>query len=247
MLCVKLEGMKIAKYIQQAGLASRREAEAWVRLGRVRVRGEIVKTPATVLKDGADADILLDGKKLPRPAPLRLWRYHKPAGLIVSRSDSYARPTIFSQLPKDKRKLISIGRLDMASEGLLLLTNDGQLARKLELPASAFKRYYRVCVRGDVSQALLDRLSHGITIDGIRYAPARARLEKKKCRGAQWILITLSEGKNREVRILMKALGLRVERLIRIGFGPFRLARLRSGAIAEVPMRRLDALQKRWR
>ena len=238
--------MKIARYIQQAGLASRREAEAWVRDGRVRVDGVIVRTPASVLDEGAR--ILLDGKPLPRSAPTQLWLYHKPAGLIVTRRDPQNRPTIFSALPKQyqhsNQNLIAVGRLDVASEGLLLLTNDGALARQLELPANGLARHYRVRVFGAVTQERLDRLATGVVVQKIRYAPVEAELEKSSSGRNRWIKIILREGKNREVRVLMESLGLQVNRLIRTGFGRFRLGRLPRGAIELAPASLLRAQQK---
>ena len=234
--------MKIARYIQQAGLASRREAEAWVRDGRVRVDGVIVRTPASVLDEGAV--ILLDGKPLPRSAPTQLWLYHKPAGLIVTRRDPQNRPTIFSALPKKYQNLIAVGRLDVASEGLLLLTNDGALARQLELPANGLARHYRVRVFGAVTQERLDRLAAGVVVQKIRYAPVEAELEKSSSGRNRWIKIILREGKNREVRVLMESLGLQVNRLIRTGFGRFRLGRLPRGAIELAPASLLRAQQK---
>ena len=234
--------MKIARYIQQAGLASRREAEAWVRSGRVRVNGEIVRTPASVLDESAI--ILLDGKPLPLSAPPQLWLYHKPVGLIVTRSDPQNRPTIFSALPKKYQNLIAVGRLDVASEGLLLLTNHGALARQLELPANGIARHYRVRVFGAITQERLDRLAAGVVVQKIRYAPVEAELEKSSSGRNRWIKIILREGKNREVRILMESLGLQVNRLIRTGFGRFRLARLPRGAIAPAPASSLRAQQK---
>ena len=242
--------MKIARYIQQAGLASRREAEAWVRDGRVRVDGVIVRTPASVLDEGAV--ILLDGKPLPRSAPTQLWLYHKPAGLIVTRRDPQNRPTIFSALPKQyknphknpNQNLIAVGRLDVASEGLLLLTNDGALARQLELPANGLARHYRVRVFGAVTQERLDRLATGAVVQKIRYAPVEAELEKSSSGRNRWIKIILREGKNREVRVLMESLGLQVNRLIRTGFGRFRLGRLPRGAIELAPASLLRAQQK---
>ena len=240
--------MKIARYIQQAGLASRREAEAWVRAGRVRVEGQIVRTPALVVKAGEA--ILLDDRPLPTAQRRQLWLYHKPAGLIVTRRDPQNRPTIFSKLPQPYQNLIAVGRLDLASEGLLLLTNDGALARQLELPANGVARHYRARVFGAMTQERLDRLAAGIVVNKIRYAPVKAQLEKTKMAKTsgrnQWIKITLHEGKNREVRILMESLGLQVNRLIRTGFGVFRLGRLPSGAVAPVRDALLRAQQKEW-
>ncbi len=236
--------MKIARYIQQAGLASRREAEAWVRAGRVRVDGVIVRTPALVLE--AEEVILLDGKPLPPREQVRLWRYHKPAGVIVTRRDPRGRPTIFSTLPKQYRNLIAVGRLDVASEGLILLTNDGALARQLELPVNGLERHYRVRVFGSVTQDRLDCLAAGVVVQKIRYAPAKAQLEKIMTGSNHWIKITLREGKNREVRILMESLGLQVNRLIRTGFGMLRLGRLSRGEIAPVASSLLRAQWKEW-
>ena len=225
--------MKIAKYIQQAGLASRREAESWVIAGRVSVAGKIMTNPAE--RFASAAGILLDNKPLPQQSAAKLWLYHKPAGVLVSRKDPQERKVIFDVLPPFAKNLMPVGRLDLASEGLLLLTNNGALARTLELPQTGLVRKYRVRVFGDVDREKLAQVEKGMTIEGVRYAPAHIQLEKVSKARNQWLKIFLKEGKNREVRILMAVLGLQVSRLIRIGYGPFKLAKLKPNEIMECP------------
>ncbi|HVH78201.1 MAG TPA: pseudouridine synthase [Stellaceae bacterium] len=223
---------RIAKVLARAGLCSRRDAERWIADGRVSVDGEVLTTPAVNVGD--DADIRVDGKPLPEPERARLWRYHKPAGLVTTHRDEKGRPTVFAALPKELPRLISIGRLDLNSEGLLLLTNDGGLARRLELPATGWLRRYKVRVHGMVDTARLAPLEKGVTIDGIAYGPIRALLERQQGTNA-WIALSLREGKNREVRRVMEYLGYPVTRLIRLSYGPFQLGNLPRGAIEEVP------------
>jgi 23S rRNA pseudouridine2605 synthase len=226
------QGDRIAKVIARAGLASRREAEAWVAAGRVSVNGKTVASPA--LNVSARDRIAVDGNPLPRRSRTRLFRYNKPRGLVTTHSDPEGRPTIFRALPKHLPRLISIGRLDMNTEGLLLLTNDGGLARVLELPATGWLRRYRVRVYGRVTQETLDGLKKGVTIDGVHYGPIEATLERQLEANA-WLDVGIREGKNREIRRVMESLGLKVSRLIRIGYGPFELGDIEEGAAEEVP------------
>jgi 23S rRNA pseudouridine2605 synthase len=225
-------GERIAKRIARAGVASRREAERLVDAGRVTVNGEVIRSPAVDV--GPDDAIAIDGTPVPKPERTRLWRYHKPAGLLVSRTDPRGRRTIYMELPAELGHAISVGRLDFNSEGLLLLTNDGELSRKLELPTAGLVRRYRARAFGHIDQKALDRLKNGITVDGVRYGPIDARLEE--ARGANaWIALSLAEGKNREVRNVLRAVGLHVNRLIRTHYGPFALGDMPPGAVAEVP------------
>jgi len=227
-----LKPERIAKVLARAGLCSRREAERWIADGRVQVDGKTLATPAITV--GADNHILVDGKPLPAPAEARLWRYHKPAGLVTSHSDPEGRRTVFETLPKDLGRVISVGRLDLNSEGLLLLTNDGELARKLELPSTGWVRRYRVRVHGAVDGQALKGLKDGVTVAGIHYAPIEATLDSRS--GANsWLTVSLTEGKNREIRKVMEYLDLSVNRLIRLSYGPFHLGKLGRGGVAAVP------------
>jgi 23S rRNA pseudouridine2605 synthase len=224
-------GERIAKVIARAGLASRREAEAWIAAGRVSVNGAVISSPA--LNVSARDRIVVDGQPLPRAARTRLFRYHKPRGLVTTHADPEGRPTIFRALSKRLPRLISVGRLDINSEGLLLLTNDGGLARALELPATGWLRRYRVRALGRVTQEALDRLRSGITVAGIHYGPIEATLDREQ--GANiWLTVGLREGKNREVRKVLEQLGLKVNRLIRVAYGPFELGNLDDGEVEEV-------------
>ena len=222
---------RIAKAIAHAGLCSRREAEQWIAGGRVAVNGATIASPALVVS--ASDRVTIDGKPLPEAPRRRLWRYHKPPGLVTTHSDPQGRPTVFQRLPEELGRVISVGRLDLSSEGLLLLTNDGALARRLELPATGWTRRYRVRAHGSVEEAALDRLRQGSTLDGVRYGPIDARLERQQGSNV-WLAMALQEGKNREVRKVLEALGLRVNRLIRVAYGPFQLGNLGRGEIAEV-------------
>jgi 23S rRNA pseudouridine2605 synthase len=229
---------RIAKLMARAGLCSRRQAEEWIAAGRVVVNGGTIRSPAVNVKP--HDHITVDGKPLPRRERTRLFLYHKPVGLVSTTADPQGRPTIFNALPKDLPRLMSVGRLDIGTEGLLLLTNDGGLARALELPDTGWVRRYRVRAHGRVAQADLDGLRDGITIDGVHYGPIEATLEREQ--GANvWLSLAIREGKNREVRNVLAHLGLRVNRLIRTEFGPFGLGALAQGAIEEVATGNLRA------
>ena len=223
---------RIAKVLARAGLCSRRDAERWIAEGRVAVDGAILTSPAVTVTAGSA--IRVDGKPLPEPERARLWRHHKPAGLVTTHRDEKGRPTVFAALPAELPRLVSIGRLDLNSEGLLLLTNDGGLARRLELPATGWVRRYRVRVHGLVDPARLASLARGITIDGIAYGPISATLDRQQGSNA-WVTLSLREGKNREVRRVLEHLGYPVTRLIRLAYGPFQLGHLARGAVEEVP------------
>jgi len=227
-------GERIARAIARAGLASRREAEEWIAAGRVALNGETIRSPAFNVTPRDR--ITVDGEPLPARERTRLFLYHKPRGLITARIDPRGRPTIFATLPKELPRLIGVGRLDFNTEGLLLLTNDGALARLLELPATGWLRRYRVRAHGSVIQPELDALRAGITVDGIHYGPVEASLDRVQGSNL-WLTFAMREGKNREVRNVLGHLGLTVTRLIRISFGPFRLGELAEGAVEEVPTR----------
>jgi 23S rRNA pseudouridine2605 synthase len=229
-------GERIAKVIARAGLASRREAEQWVAAGRVAVNGAVIASPA--LDVTSNDRISVDGKPLPTRERTRLFLYHKPRGLLTTHADDKGRPTIFGALPKELPRLVSIGRLDLNTEGLLLLTNDGGLARVLELPETGWLRRYRVRALGRVTQAELDGLRRGVEVDGVRYGPIEATLDREQ--GANvWLTFAMREGKNREIKNVLGHLGLAVNRLIRVSFGPFQLGDLAVGAVEEVKMRHL--------
>ena len=213
------------------GLCSRREAEKWVRGGRVRVNGLTLTDPATNVT--AECKIHVDGQLLGDPEATRLWRYHKPKGLLTSHRDPQGRPTIFDSLSTSIPRVVSVGRLDMNSEGLLLLTNDGALARRMELPATGLTRSYRVRVHGFVNKTALAKLKNGITIDGLHYGSVEALLDRQVGHNA-WLSVALKEGKNREIRNVLRGIGLTVNRLIRVGYGPFSLGSLPSGAAVEI-------------
>lgn len=230
------EGERIAKVMARAGLCSRREAEAWIAAGRVTVNGARIASPALNVKP--DDAIAVDGKPLPARERTRLFLYNKPRGLVTTNADPEGRPTIFSALPKGLPRLVTVGRLDMNTEGLLLLTNDGGLARVLELPDTGWLRRYRVRAHGSVTQPQLDALRKGVTIDGIRYGEIEATLDRAQGANA-WLTFAIREGKNREVRNVLEHLGLRVNRLIRVSYGPFQLGDLEDGAIEEIRTRHL--------
>jgi 23S rRNA pseudouridine2605 synthase len=227
---------RIAKVIARAGLASRREAEAWIEAGRVSVNGAAIRSPA--LNVGANDRVAVDGKPLPERERTRLFLFHKPRGLVTTSADPEGRPTIFGGLPKDMPRVVTVGRLDMNTEGLLLLTNDGGLARALELPATGWLRRYRVRAYGKVLQHRLDGLRNGIIVDGIRYGAIEATLDREQGDNA-WITFAMREGKNREIRNVLGELGLKVNRLIRLSYGPFQLGELPAGAVEEIKTRQL--------
>jgi 23S rRNA pseudouridine2605 synthase len=229
-------GERIAKVMARAGLCSRRDAEKWIESGRVQVNGDILTSPACVVTP--DDKILVDDKPLPQKEKTRLFLYHKPEGLVTSNKDEQGRPTIFNDMPADLPRVVTVGRLDMNTEGLLLLTNDGELARYLELPQTGIKRTYRVRAYGHVSQDRLNSLKTGLKHNGITYKSIEAKLEKQQGDNA-WIEMTLTEGKNREVRNIMEAVGLQVNRLIRLSYGPFFLGKLPKSAILEVKTKML--------
>ncbi len=227
----EIPGERIAKVMARAGLASRREAEAWITAGRVSVNGKVIHSPA--LNVSPSDRIAVDGEPLRARERTRLFLYHKPRGLVTTHSDPQGRDTLFRALPKRLPRLISVGRLDINTEGLLLLTNDGGLARVLELPATGWLRRYRVRALGRVTQEALDRLREGITIAGVHYGPIEATLDRDQ--GANiWLTFAIREGKNREVRKVLEHLGLRVNRLIRVSYGPFELGALDDGEVKEV-------------
>jgi 23S rRNA pseudouridine2605 synthase len=223
---------RIAKVIARSGLCSRREAEKLIAEGRVQLDGRTLDTPAVVVAPGAR--IRVDGKSLPRAEHTRLFCYHKPRGRVTSTTDRDGRPTVYDDLPAGLPRLLPVGRLDIASEGLLLLTNDGELKRFLELPANALERRYRVRAYGEVREGRLAELARGVTVEGQRYGPIEATLERRSGTNA-WLLMSLHEGKNREIRKVCEHLGLRVNRLQRLSYGPFELGALPPGAVWEVP------------
>ncbi|KAA0676379.1 pseudouridine synthase [Roseomonas genomospecies 6] len=227
-------GERIAKRLARAGLCSRRDAERWITDGRVAVNGTTLDSPACVVRPGDVVQV--DGKVIPEPEPARMWRYYKPSGLVTTARDEKGRTTVFERLPPDMPRVISVGRLDLTTEGLLLLTNDGELARFLELPATGWTRRYRVRVFGEVDEVKLAELAKGPTIEGVKYGPIEAVLDRIQGRNA-WLTVSLKEGKNREIRKVMEALGLQVNRLIRVAYGPFQLGKLEEGTVEEVPKR----------
>jgi 23S rRNA pseudouridine2605 synthase len=230
-------GERVAKALARAGVASRREVERYIADGRVAVNGKVLDSPAVKIDAG---DVLtVDGAVVNEAEPTRLWRYHKPVGLLTTHQDPNRRPTVFENLPKELPRVISVGRLDLASEGLLLLTNDGALARALEMPKSGWIRQYRVRAFGRTSQVKLDELATGVTVEGVVYGPVHAKLDKvartESVGGSNvWITVSISEGKNREVRRVLEFVGLKVNRLIRLAYGPFALGTLPVSAVEEV-------------
>lgn len=222
---------RIAKVLSRAGIASRREAERMISAGRVAVNGARIDSPA--LNVSSRDKITVDGKPIAAPEPARLWLYHKPAGLVTTARDEKGRDTVFDALPQDMPRVMSVGRLDLNSEGLLLLTNDGWLKRQLELPSTGWLRRYRVRVHGTPGEAELAPLREGIEAEGVRYQPMQVTLDRQQGANA-WLTIGLREGKNREIRRAMAAVGLSVNRLIRISYGPFQLGKLAQGAIEEI-------------
>jgi 23S rRNA pseudouridine2605 synthase len=231
-------GERIAKRLARAGICSRRDAERLISNGRVSVNGKKL-TSAAFNVTPADR-VLVDGKPVQQPQPVRLWRYHKPAGLVTTAKDPQQRPTVWERLPPDIPRVMSVGRLDLTSEGLLLLTNDGGLARELELPSRGWIRKYRVRVHGIVDPAKLEALAKGPEVEGVKYGPIQATLDEQKGSNA-WLTVSIREGKNREIRRVMQWMGYHVTRLIRISYGPFALGPLPRGGVEEVPRKMLHA------
>lgn len=228
------DGDRIAKFLSRAGIASRRDAEKMIAEGRVRVNGTKIDTPA--LKVTSADKVVVDGKPVGTPDAPRLWLYHKPAGVVTTDRDEKDRPTIYDNLPDTMPRVMSIGRLDLNSEGLLILTNDGGVKRQLELPATGWLRRYRVRINGSVSEDKLDILRKGITVEGHRYQPMDVTFDRQQGANA-WLTIAIREGKNREIRRTMDALGVKVNRLIRISYGPFQIGNLEAGEVEEVKQR----------
>jgi 23S rRNA pseudouridine2605 synthase len=231
-----MHGSRVAKVMARAGLCSRREAEAWIAAARVAINGKVINSPAINV---TDKDVVtVDGAVLPARERTRLFLYHKPRGLVTTTADPQGRPTIFAALPRNLPRVISVGRLDLNTEGLLLLTNDGGLARVLELPETGWLRRYRVRAHGSVAHEQLAALREGITVGGVKYGSIEATLDRLQGSNV-WITLAIREGKNREVRNVLEALNLKVARLIRVSFGPFQLGELVPGAVEEVPSRHL--------
>jgi 23S rRNA pseudouridine2605 synthase len=228
------KGERIAKFLSRAGIASRRDAERMIEAGLVAVNGKIIASPALNIT-GADK-VVVDGKPVGTPEPARLWLYHKPLGLVTTARDEKGRETVFDALPEDMPRVMSVGRLDINSEGLLLLTNDGTIKRRLELPSTGWVRKYRVRVHGTPVDDDLAPLRKGIVIDGERFQPMGVTIDRQQGANA-WLTIGIREGRNREIRRAMEAVGLTVNRLIRVSYGPFRLGDLKPGAVEEVKAR----------
>ena len=229
---------RIAKVMARAGLCSRREAERWIEDGRVEING--TKITSAALNVSANDKIIVDGKPLPSADKTRLWMFHKPTGTVTTNNDPEGRQTVFDLLPQDMPRVVTVGRLDMNTEGLLLLTNDGELARKFELPANKWERTYRVRVYGGVDEKKLKSLENGVTIDGINYEPIKIEMENSGKGKNQWLRFTLTEGKNREIRKICEYIDLQVSRLIRISFGPFELGSLPPEKTEEIPINQHD-------
>jgi 23S rRNA pseudouridine2605 synthase len=222
---------RIAKLLARAGIASRREVERMIAEGRIALDGKVLETPATLLDDLKG--VTVDGKPVKPAAASRLYRFYKPSGVLTAASDPKGRPTIYDRLPEGLPRLMPVGRLDYNTEGLLLMTNDGGLKRQLELPSSGVRRIYRARAFGDVTQYQLEELAEGVTIEGVRYGSIDANMERRTGRNC-WIEMTLTEGKNREVRRVLEYLGMQVSRLIRTAYGPFTVEDLSPGKIAEI-------------
>lgn len=239
------EGERIAKLLARAGVASRREVERMIDDGRVSIDGKVLETPATIIPNLNG--VTVDGKTVAKAQPTRLFVFHKPAGLLTAERDFSGRGTIYdalvNALPKDAPRVMPIGRLDINTEGLLLMTNDGELKRAMELPSNAIPRTYRARAYGDVTQTQLEDLMDGITIEGVHYGPINANLERRT--GAnQWIEMTITEGKNREVRNVLEYLGLEVNRLMRTEYGPFVLGDIKRGRALEIPQNDVERYRK---
>ena len=232
---------RLSKKIVRSGFSSRREAEKYIESGRVKVNGAIIKELS--FQVGINDQIHIDGRRINKEGKTRLWKFHKPKGLITSHKDEKSRQTIFQILPKNLPRLITVGRLDLNSEGLLLLTNDGDLKRKLELPSSKIVRSYRVRAKGVANENKLSRLRQGITVDGIRYRPMEVNIIKQNTSNV-WLSVRLMEGKNREIRLSFQAIGLQVNKLIRTSFGPITLGKLDKGQIEEVELNSFSAILK---
>ena len=228
------EGERIAKVLSRAGIASRREAERLIELGEVKVNGKTITSPA--LNVTARDKITVRGEPVGQPEPPRLWLYYKPEGLVTSAADEKGRDTVFDHLPEDMPRVMSVGRLDLNSEGLLLLTNDGELKRRLELPSTGWLRKYRVRVKGNPTEPEIEPLRKGIVVEGDRFQPMEVKIDRHQGANA-WLTVGLREGKNREIRRAMSHIGLTVNRLIRVSYGPFRLNELKPGEVEEVKTR----------
>lgn len=226
-----LPGDRIAKVIARAGLASRREAERLIEAGRVKVNGKVIDRAA--LNVTSEDKIEVDGRPLDAPEPPRLWLYHKPTGLVTTTRDEQGRETIFDALPEDLPRVMSVGRLDLNSEGLLLLTNDGGIKRKLELPSTGWVRKYKVRLKGRPKDETFAPLRDGLVLEGERFQPMQVTLERQQGANA-WVTVAIREGKNREIRRAMEAVGLQVNRLIRLSYGPFQLGQLKPGEVLEI-------------
>jgi len=230
---------RIAKFLSRAGVSSRRDAERMILEGRVKVNGVVLTTPACLV-DATD-QIEVDGTSITEKERTRVWLYYKPVGLVTTHKDPQGRPTVFEHLPRSMPRVISVGRLDLNSEGLLLLTNSGSFAHMAEHPKTGWARTYRVRVYGEVDEQALEDLKNGITIDDVHYKSIQAELTRHSGRNA-WVIITLHEGKNREIRKVMNHLGLQVNRLIRVSYGPFELGNLNPEDVREVP----DAMVQKY-
>ncbi|MDE3060300.1 MAG: rRNA pseudouridine synthase [Pseudomonadota bacterium] len=237
------EGERLAKRLAGAGLCSRREAEEWIKAGRVQVGGRKITTPAFNVSE-SDA-VKVDGKLLQRRKETRLWLYHKPVGLMTTHKDPQGRPTVFDALPRELGRVISVGRLDLNSEGLLLLTNDGALARKLELPSTGWIRRYRVRVFGNITPAMLAEMKKGVVVDGVHYGSVEAALDSQKGDNS-WLTVALKEGKNREIRKIFEHFSCKVSRLLRLSYGPFQLGGLPKGEVKEVSGKVLKSFVGDW-
>ncbi len=226
-----VKGERIAKVMARAGLCSRRDAERWIEQGRVQVNGKVLTTPACVVTE--KDKVVVNGKPIQGKEPTRLWCYYKPDDLVTSHNDEKGRMTVFDALPEDMPRVISVGRLDLTTEGLLLLTNDGELSRFLEHPSTGWVRRYRVRAFGEITQKELDSLKDGVTVNGISYGPIEAEFEKQQGSNV-WLTLSIKEGKNREVRNVLEHMGLSVNRLIRLSYGPFQLGTMKLGEVREV-------------